>query len=571
MSAMPHAVPGADGADVNGWDAEAAGIGCQPGCTPWPPALAERYRALGYWRGESLADLLVMAARRHGERIALVAGEVRWSYNQLLAESLRLARGFAALGIRPQDRVVVQLGNQPEFFSVIFALFRLGALPVFALPAHRRLEITHFCRHAQAVAYITAPRLGGFDSHALAHQARAACPGLRHVLMAGDSDCFPTLRGLPSAAVAPLPPAPAASAVAFLQLSGGSTGTPKLIPRTHDEYFYTLRESARICALTDQSTYLCVLPAAHNFALSSPGTLGVLWAGGVVVLADDGSPGTAFELIRRECVTITALVPSLVPVWLAAAARAGDQLASLQVLQVGGARFDPQLARRVVQEFPAVLQQVFGMAEGLVNYTRLDDSPRRIASTQGHPISPDDEIRIVDDDDQPVADGEIGHLLTRGPYTIRGYYHAEAHNARAFTPDGYYRTGDMVRRTTDGDLVVEGRAKDQINRGGEKVAAEEVELLLMTHPGVHDAALVAMPDAHLGEKSCAFVIRRDPALRAVDLVRFARGAGVADFKVPDHIEFVDVFPQTPVGKIDKRALRVRIAEQLQTTNSALQG
>ncbi len=197
------------------------------------------------------------------------------------------------------------------------------------------------------------------------------------------------------------------------------------------------------------------------------------------------------------------------------------------------------------------------MAEGLVNYTRLDDPLHRVATTQGRPISLDDEILIVDDEDCPVAPGEIGHLLTRGPYTIRGYYRAEAHNARAFTPEGHYRTGDLVRLTADGYLVVEGRAKDQINRGGEKVPAEEVEQLLMTHPHVMDVALVAMPDRHLGEKSCAFVIRRDSALRAADLTRFVREAGVAAFKVPDRVEFVDNFPKTPVGKIDKKVLRQR--------------
>ncbi len=532
-------------------------ISYQPHCVEWPQNLVENYRRQGYWRGESLFDLLDASATTHGGRIALVSGELRWSYRQLLQESLRLARAFTAMGVGVQDRVVVQLGNQPELFSIIFALFRVGALPVFALPAHRKLEITHFCEHAQAVAYITAARHRSFETHDMAGEVLDACPTLRHVWLVGASAHHTALKRLPEDACVALPRVPSASAVAFLQLSGGSTGTPKLIPRTHDEYFYTLRESARICRIDTGSVYLCVLPAAHNFALSSPGTLSVLWAGGTVVLADNANPDEACDLIRSERVTITALVPPLVPVWLDAAARRRDDLTTLQVLQVGGARFDPQLAWRVVHEFPATLQQVFGMAEGLVNYTRLDDPPHRVATTQGRPISPDDEILIVDDEDCPVAPGEIGHLLTRGPYTIRGYYRAEAHNARAFTLEGHYRTGDLVRLTADGYLVVEGRAKDQINRGGEKVPAEEVEQLLMTHPHVMDVALVAMPDRHLGEKSCAFVIRRDSALRAADLTRFVREAGVAAFKVPDRVEFVDNFPKTPVGKIDKKVLRQR--------------
>ncbi|KVE27646.1 2,3-dihydroxybenzoate-AMP ligase [Burkholderia singularis] len=530
--------------------------------TPWPDEVAAEYRRKGYWQGQSFAQLLDELASRHGGRIALVDATARWSYRRLADEATRIARGFTALGIRPHDRVVVQLPNRVEFFAVVFALFRLGALPVFALPAHRKQEIGHFCRHAKAVAYIAADQHGGFDYRALASEVRADSPTLEHVLIVGDAGEHLSLAGLPDGDAITLPVAPAAHEPAFLQLSGGSTGTPKLIPRTHDDYLYSIRESARICGLDESSVYLCVLPAAHNYALSSPGTLGVLYAGGTVVLCDSGSPDQAFALIERERVTIAALVPSLVPVWLSAAPKRRAALASLRVVQVGGARFDVTLARRIEPELGAKLQQVFGMAEGLVNYTRLDDADEVVLHTQGRPISPDDEIRIVDDDDRPVAPGEVGHLLTRGPYTIRGYYDADAHNARAFTADGFYRTGDRVRMTATGYLVVEGRAKDQINRGGEKIAAEEIEHWLIAHPGVVDAALVAMPDPYLGEKSCAYVIRADQTLRAADLLRFLREQGIAGYKVPDRVQFVDAFPKTPVGKTDKKALRADIANRV---------
>ncbi|KVD74318.1 2,3-dihydroxybenzoate-AMP ligase [Burkholderia sp. ABCPW 14] len=538
--------------------------------TPWPDGVAAEYRRKGHWQGQSFGQLLDELATRYGERIALVEGDTRWSYRQLANEATRVARGLAARGIRPRDRVVVQLPNCFEFFAVVFALFRLGALPVFALPAHRRQEIGHFCRHAEAVAYVAADRHGGFDYRALAKTVQAQAPTLEHVLIVGDAGehvALADLRGDDEAIA--LPDGPGAHEVAFLQLSGGSTGTPKLIPRTHDDYLYSIRESARICGLDETSVYLCVLPVAHNYALSSPGTFGALYAGGTVVLCDGGSPDQAFPLIERERVTIAALVPSLVPVWLAAAAKRRVALASLRVVQVGGARFDTTLARRIEPELGAKLQQVFGMAEGLVNYTRLDDPADVVVHTQGRPISSDDEIRIVDDDDRPVAPGEVGHLLTRGPYTIRGYYKADAHNARAFTPDGFYRTGDRVRMSAAGHLVVEGRAKDQINRGGEKIAAEEVEHLLLAHPGVVDAALVAMPDPYLGEKSCAYVIGSEPTPRATDLLRFLREQGIAAYKIPDRIEFVDAFPKTPVGKTDKKALRSDIANRLATAEATV--
>ncbi|NPC85606.1 (2,3-dihydroxybenzoyl)adenylate synthase, partial [Pyxidicoccus fallax] len=506
-----------------------------PGCPTWPEDFAARYRAAGYWRGETFGQLLRERARSHGPRTAVVAGNQRWTYQELDERADRLAAGFHALGILPRDRVVVQLPNVAEFFEVIFALFRLGALPVFALPAHRASEIGYFCEFTEAVAYVIADRFGGFDYRALAQQVQAKVPTLKHVLVVGDPGPFTALKALYVTPPTELSAPPRADDVAFFQLSGGSTGVPKLIPRTHDDYLYSVRASAEICGLDETSVYLCALPAAHNFPLSSPGTLGVFHAGGTVVMALHSSPDVAFPLIERERVTLTALVPPLAMIWMDAAKARRHDLSSLRMLQVGGARLSDEAARRVRPTLGCALQQVFGMAEGLVNYTRLDDPEELIVTTQGRPISPDDEVRVVDDEDREVAPGETGHLLTRGPYTIRGYYKAEAHNARSFTSDGFYRTGDLVRLTPEGYLVVEGRAKDQINRGGEKVAAEEVENHLLAHPSVHDAAVVALPDPFLGERTCAFVIPRGAPPAATVLTAFLRERGLAAFKIPDRV------------------------------------
>lgn len=500
----------------------------------WPEDVAARYRAAGYWRGETFGGMLRDLASRYGDRAALISPTARWSFADLDARADRLAAGLHARGVRPGDRVVVQSPNVPEFYQMCFALFRIGAWPVFALPAHRSAEISYFCEFTEAVAYV--------------------CPDAQHAAMAPGTPAIPLDR-LAEAEADPVElPGPAPSDVAFLQLSGGSTGLPKLIPRTHDDYIYSFRASAEICELAEDSVYLCALPAAHNFPMSSPGVFGALSAGAATVLAPDPSPGTCFPLIEREQVTITALVPPLALVWMDAAATTACDLSSLRVLQVGGAKFSEEAARRVRPELGCALQQVFGMAEGLVNYTRLDDPEDVVVSTQGRPISPDDEILILDDDGRP---GDYGHLLTRGPYTIRGYWRAGEHNKTAFTEDGFYRTGDIVRRTPTGHLVVEGRAKDQINRGGDKIAAEEVENHLLAHPAIHDASVVAVPDPYLGERSCAYVICRTTRPSRAELRAFLRDRGIAAFKIPDRFEFVDAFPTTAVGKVSKRHLRER--------------
>jgi 2,3-dihydroxybenzoate-AMP ligase len=534
-------------------------------CTPWPAELAARYRARHYWLGETFSAVLEERIVRYGERLAVIDDKQRWTYRELGAQVERLAAGLNALGIGPNDRVVVQLPNCAEFLAVIFALFRLGALPIFALPAHRQFEIGHFCQLAEAAAYIVVDRHGGYDYRTLARAVQACTPSLQHVLVLGEHGEYRTLDGPPvlqGVQKGKLPPPPKPGDVALFQLSGGSTGTPKLIPRTHDDYLYSVRASAQICRLDADSVYMSVIPAGHNFALSSPGSLGTLYAGGTVLMCAHPSPEVALAWIAKAHVTITALVPPLVPVWLDAVRSLKADLSSLKIMQVGGARFNAEIARRVTQEFDVVLQQVFGMAEGLVNYTRLDDPLEVLLHTQGRPISPDDEIRIVDDEERPVVNGEVGHLLTRGPYTIHGYYKAAEHNARAFTKDGFYRTGDMARQTAGGNLVVEGRAKDQINRGGEKISAEELEHQMLTHTGVADCAIVAMPDPCMGEKICAFVIRKDDALRGIDLIRFLRERGMATYKIPDRIEFVSQFTKTGVGKIDKNHLRRAIEERL---------
>ncbi|MFZ3593099.1 (2,3-dihydroxybenzoyl)adenylate synthase [Streptomyces sp. BH104] len=525
----------------------------------WPAEYAERYRAAGYWRGETFGGVLRERAASHPDRIALVdpaPSRRTWTYRQLDSAVDRLAAGFVRRGIRKGDRVVVQLPNVGEFVEVVFALFRIGALPVYALPAHRESEIAYFCSFTEAVAYVIPERHAGFDHRALASKVRAGTPGLKHVFVAGEEPGEHTpLSEVPCEPVELDGPQP--HELAFLQLSGGTTGRPKLIPRTHDDYLYSLWGSNEICGVDADTRFLVVLPAAHNYPMSSPGWLGVLYAGGTVVLAPAPDPDTAFPLVASERITMTGLVPPLALVWTDSAPATAYDLSSLELVLVGGAKYSEQAARRLEPALGCRLMQVFGMAEGLVNYTRLDDDPETVVATQGLPISPDDEVRVVDDADQDVPDGGFGHLLTRGPYTIRGYWRAPEHNARSFTADGFYRTGDIVRRTPTGHLVVEGRAKDQINRGGEKIAPEEIENILLAHPAVHDVSVVGVPDEYLGERSLAYVILRPDAgpLRSVAVKRFVRERGVAAYKVPDLVEFVDAFPQTGIGKISKKHQR----------------
>ena len=533
----------------------------------WPDALVERYRAAGHWRGETFPAFLRERAVRFSEQLAVVAETGRYTYAELGAEAERIGAGLLAQGLVPGDRVIVQLGNVAEFIPVVCGLFYAGLIPVYALPAHRITEISHFARKAEASAYIAGRHYAGFDYATLARELINAVPSIEHLVLAGEPEEFTALAALNGDA-ATLPADPDPQAVAFLQLSGGSTGLSKLIPRTHDDYIYSFRASNELCGINQHSVYMAALPAAHNFPMSSPGWLGALYAGASVVLSPSAEPGAAFALIERERVTCVGLVPPLALLWADAAASTHHDISSLELMQVGGAKLVPEAAKRLMKGLNCKLQQVFGMAEGLVNYTRLDDSEHLILNTQGRPISSDDDVRVVDEAGRPVAEGEAGHLQVSGPYTIRGYHNDEAANSRSFTADGYYCTGDIVKLTPEGYLVVQGRAHDHINRAGEKISAEEIEDHLLGHPLVFDAAVVSIPDDYLGERSCAFIIARGDKPRAVELKKWMREQGLAAFKVPDQIVFAEAFDTTAVGKVSRRELRAqlrqRFLEQTQT-------
>jgi salicylate---CoA ligase len=538
------------------------------GTVPWPDEYVARYVEAGYWAGRPLGAYLLDAADRTPDAVALVDGDTRFTYAELVGRADATATRLAEVGIDAGDRIVIQLPNRWEFVVLTLACLRAGVVPVMALPAHRRTEVAYLARHSQAAAVAVPDRLRGFDHQTMAHEIE----GPAHVLCAGD-DVAPgsvDLRELcgpsgsdPAADRARWDAAaPGSREVAVFLLSGGTTGLPKLIARTHDDYAYNALASAELCAIDADTVYLVTIPAGHNFPLACPGILGTLFAGGRVVLLESAEPVRAFATIAAEGVTHTAVVPAVAGRWLEHAAEHGPP-ETLRVLQVGGARLADELARKVRPVLGAQLQQVFGMAEGLLNYTRLDDPEEVVCTTQGRPLSPGDEVRLVDETGRPVPDGEAGVLLTRGPYTPRGYYRDPEQNARAFAPGGWYRSGDICRRTPEGNFVVEGRDKDMINRGGEKISAEEVENLVYKLPNVSHVAAIAMPDPQLGERVCVYVVPRPGATVTLEEVRESMdAAGVAAFKLPERLVLCDELLTTKVGKVDKKGLREDLACRL---------
>ncbi len=542
-----------------------------PGCVGWPEAAARRYREAGLWEGLTVAEMVARSARRHPGKVAVVYGERRITYEELITESRRLALGLRELGLQPLDRAVMQLPNLPEFVTTYLALNWIGVIPVMALRAHRHAEVRHFIRASGAKAYFIADKIGDFDYRPMAQEMAAEFPSLRHVVVAGQAGDGQTAlashlaaAAQPQALDAALASAlPDAQEVSTLLLSGGTTSLSKLIPRTHNDYVLNARLCAQAGGFGPETVFMAVLPLAHNYNLASPGMLGTFYAGGTLVIGTSTDTTDIFRTVERERVTVIAAVVPLISNWLNSDLPGRFDLSSLRVVQNGGARLAPELRARVRQELGCTPQEDYGTAEGLINMVRLGDPDELLLESSGAPVSEFDEIKVVDDSDAEVAEGQPGELLVRGPYTINGYYNAPEKNAEAFTADGFYRMGDIVRKR--GRYVyTEGRRKDLINRGGEKISCDEVENLIFGLPQVKQVSLVAMPDPVFGEKACACVVLKPgTALSFDELIAHLRGQHIASFKLPERLEIMPAFPVSPVGKILKRELRDLIARKIE--------
>ncbi|MCA2242331.1 AMP-binding protein [Mycobacterium sp. WUMAC-067] len=536
--------------------------GVLDGFVPFPAERAAAYQAAGYWTGRPLDTILTDAARQWPDRIAVLdaVGGTGFSYADLDDQANRAAGGLRALGIAPGDRVLLQLPNSCQFAVALFGLLRAGAIPVMCLPGHRAAELGHFAAVSGATGLLIADTAAGFDYRTMALGLVEEHRALRHVIVDGDPGPFTSWAKLCEQAPVGPPPAPGdPGSPALLLVSGGTTGTPKLIPRTHDDYVFNATASAELCRLTCDDVYLAVLSAGHNFPLACPGLLGAMTVGAATVFGTDPSPEAAFAAIDRHGVTVTALVPALAKLWAQACEWEPVTPKSLRLLQVGGAKLEPEDARLVRAALTPGLQQVFGMAEGLLNYTRLDDPPDLTEHTQGRPLSAADELRVVDGAGGPVPAGAEGELLVRGPYTFNGYFRAERDNERYFDAQGFFRSGDLVRITDDGYVVVTGRVKDVICRCGETVSAVDLEEQMHSHPAIFSAAAVALPDPYLGEKICAAVVFKGQELSLAELNGYLDERGVAAHARPDVLVPMTALPTTPIGKIDKKAIAGQVS------------
>jgi 2,3-dihydroxybenzoate-AMP ligase len=543
------------------------------GWYPFSREEIDTYVSRGIWHNLTFGDILDRNVASIPDKVAVIDDTSEVTWQELGRKSDRLAIHFKRLGLEYGDFVVLITPNVVEFFSILFGLARIGVIPVMCLPRHRKLEVSHMVSLHQARAIIV-PAKERFDFVGMVNEFRSEAPFLRFFFTVGGNpvkDWYSVEELLkqeiekdyPKDYLDPFKPGP--NDLVVEQLSGGTTGLPKGIPRTHNEYICLWDYVGRRAGTTDESVFLCMTPVAHNMPLSAVGGP-MFFRGGTTVTTKLMRPEDHFRLIEKNRVTHVEMVPVVVTYWMEAEeVRKKYDLSSLKVIGCGAQKVKPELVEWCTEELGVSFTNTFGMTEGPHIATRWHSPMEAQFNTIGRPAIIDDSVvvKLVESDNKEVKPGEVGEMVIKGPMTFKGYFRVPEENARCFDEEGFFHSGDLMSLRPDGRYVVEGRKKDMIIRGGENVYPEPVEGWLMKHPGVINVVVVGMPDTKLGEKLCAFVQTAEgKELTFEEMKEFMKEQGIAVFQWPERLEMVEGWPLTALNKIDKRRLRAFVTNRL---------
>jgi 2,3-dihydroxybenzoate-AMP ligase len=542
----------------------------------WYPFTQEEintYVSRRIWRDQTFGDILDRNVASIPDKVAVIDDTKEVTWRELGQKADRLAVHFKKIGLEYGDFVVLITPNVVEFFYIVFGLARIGVIPVMCLPRHRKREVSHMVSLHEARAVIV-PTGERFDFVGMVDEFRSEYPYLKYFFTVGGSaveDWFSVEELLKEEIEKDYPEdyleqfRPDPNDMVIEQLSGGTTGLPKGIPRTHNEYICLWDYIGRRGGMTDETIFFCVTPVAHNMPFSA------VWGpmffrGGTTVISKFPRPEENFRTIEKHKVTNVELIPVVVTYWMEAVElRKKYDLSSLRVIGCGAQKVKPELVKWCMEELGVNFTNTFGMTEGPHISTRWHSPMEAQFNTVGRPAIIDDcfVVKLVDYNNKEVKPGEVGELAIKGPMTFKGYFRVPEENAKCFDEEGFFHTGDLMSLRPDGRYVVEGRMKDMIIRGGENVFPEPVETWLMEHPKVINTAVVGMPDAKLGEKLCAFVqLAEGEELTFEQMKEYMKEKGIAVFQWPERLEVVQGWPLTALNKIDKRLLRAYVTNKV---------
>jgi cyclohexanecarboxylate-CoA ligase len=527
-----------------------------------PEARLRDMKTRGLWPDRTLLDDFDRWVAATPDRVAIVdtnsmaGARTSLSYAALSQRVDRIAAGLARLGVGRADVVSMQLPNWWQFVALHLAALRLGAITNPTMPIFREREMTFMLNSAESKVLVIPREFRGFGYEAMAGSIRPALPALQHVLVIGGDgpNAFEALLETddpPRERFATSRPGP--DEVIEILYTSGTTGEPKGVMHTSNTLYSNILPYAARMALGRDDTVLMASPLAHQTGFMY-GIVMPIVLGGKVVFQDVWNAAKAVDLIASEAATFTMAATPFLSDMTDEASRRPESVASLRTFLSAGAPIPRALVRRAAEHLGANIISAWGMTEnGAVTTTCIGDPPEKAFETDGCPVA-GMEIRVVDELGAALPADAEGRLQTRGPSNFVGYLkHPEWYATDA---EGWFETGDLARIDLDGYVRITGRTKDVIIRGGENVPVVEVEGLIYQHPAIQECAVVAMPDARLGERACAFaVLREDASLSFQELVDFLQERRLARNYLPERLEVVDAMPKTPSGKIQKVVLR----------------
>ena len=543
------------------------------GFTKYKDDDADTYNREGWWPGLTFGDILDRAAERYPDKAAFIDTTHRLTYAQTRDLANKAAIALIDIGLSPTDRVLLQLPNWNEFAVVFFGIQKAGAIDTLLIDRYRPYEIGHLSRLSEATTWIVPEKYQKIDYLPIINEVIVENPLIKNVILVRGTADSPYLSleklidGVQLTAenldmLSQRRPDP--MQVAHMGPTGGTTGLPKIVPRTHNDLICGSEYCARAWDMSEADISLIAGPIGHDLSFSK-GFLGSVLTGGATVFLDSVDLDDICRTIEKEKVTTVVWVPTLAKRLVTFERLADYDLSSLQRMHCGGGASLPDLIRDVRDKLGCRYHNGYGATEGMTTLTRADDSLETILNTVGKPTCPHDTYKVVDFNGRQLPAGSSGELLIKGPGVFTGYYKNPEENEKAFTADGFFKTGDAAKIDEEGYVTLTGRIKEMINRGGESISAAEIERLISDHPDVQLVAVVPMPDKDLGERACAYV----QALPGVNLdfeaiIAFLKSRHVSVLLLPERIEFVKEIPLTKAGKMDKQALVKDITDKVST-------
>ena len=541
------------------------------GFTPYKEEDAERYNRLRWWAGLTFGDIIDKAADLYPDKEAIVDGKGRLTYSRTREMVDRLAIGLMKIGIQAQDRVLLHLPNWNEFVYSYFALQKIGAIPVLLIDRYRQYEINYLCRLTDAVAWIVPEGYGKINYLPIISDVLKENPRLKHVVLVRGEDHkkFLSLEALIETSeltnenldkLSRRRPDP--MQVTHMGPTGGTTGLPKVVPRTHNDYLCRAEYVARAWELGYDDILLVAAPVGHDLPFSI-GLIPTIFTFGKVVMLESTKPADICNAIQREHVTSIAWTPALAYRLVNFEGLNKFDISSLKKMYCGGGASPIQLIRGVREKLSCMYINAYGGTEGMNVQTRLDYDIETVHRTVGKPTCPYDTYKVVDDRGNELPPNTSGEILIKGPGIFTGYYKSPEENKTAFTREGFFRTGDLAMIDESGNITLTGRIREIIKRGGESISTVEIENLIVTHPDVEAVAVVGMPDPELGEKACAYILQKPGAnLNFEIIIDYLKTKNASVLQLPERIEFIDVMPLTKAEKLDKRALEEDIRKKM---------